>query len=327
MDTKTILVTGIGGNVGQGILRNIKNLDFSIKLIGCDISSFTAGNHLCDKTYQVPYAYEENYLTEISKIVKEQKVDMIIPSTDYEIYYLGLCKGKLDTFILASDPEISKQFLDKYLTWKLFDKHDIPFAKSWLPKEYDNSEKEVIAKPRKGRGSRGIIINPKNISRLGDDYMIQKLYNGKEVTTAVYVNKKQEIHGVCSMERTLENGTTSKIILNNSYDDKLKEIAEEIVKLKGVIGSFNIQSIIDSTSQVYPFEINCRISGTNSIRHNLGFQDVKYAVQEYLYDISPDDVNIKNPKAVAIRILMDIIYPEATSFEDLNDNSFKHFIY
>jgi len=327
MDAKTVLVTGIGGNVGQGILRNIRDLGFAISLIGCDISSFTPGNHLCDKTYKVPYAYADDYILEIQKIVDSCKVDMIIPSTDYEIYYLGKHKEEINAFILASDPEISKQFLDKYATYTLFKKQHIPFSKSWIPKEYDHSEDEIIAKPREGRGSRGIVRNPEDCAVFGEEYMIQKLHKGIEVTTAVYVNKQQKVHGICSMERTLEHGTTSKIMLNDTYDTALLAIAEKIVALGGVIGSFNIQSIIDDQSQIHPFEINGRISGTNSIRHNLGFQDVKYALQEYLYDEAPDPVNITNGKAIAVRILMDVIYPEATSFETLNNSSSKHHIY
>ncbi len=327
MATKTVLVTGIGGNVGQGILRNIRNLDYDIQIIGCDIASFTAGSHLCDKTYVVPYSYERNYTAEIQKIIANCNVDLIIPSTDYEVYYLGLFKAELNAFVLASDAHISKQFLDKYATYKLFEKEGIPFAKSWLPEEYSNSEQEIIAKPREGRGSRGIIVNPNDISVFGEDYMIQKLHKGIEVTTAVYVNKAQEVHGICSMERTLENGTTSKIIVNNTYDKKLRGIAKMIADLDGVRGNFNIQSIIDDSGSIHPFEINCRISGTNSIRHNIGFQDVKYALQEYLYNQKPDPVNITNPKAIAVRILMDVIYPDATTFETLNNKSSKHFIY
>ena len=62
MEKRTVLVTGIGGNVGQGILRNIISLNLPIKLVGIDIASFTPGNHLCDVTYKVPYSYDENYI-------------------------------------------------------------------------------------------------------------------------------------------------------------------------------------------------------------------------------------------------------------------------
>ena len=327
MDKKTVLVTGIGGNVGQGILRNIIDLKYNIRLVGCDIESFSAGNHLCDKTFKVPYAYENNYINNINSIIKECKVDLVIPSTDYEVYYLALNRNEISAQVVASDAKISEQLLDKYLTYQLFSKHNIPFAKSWLIKDYNQSVNSIIAKPRKGRGSRGIIINPDRIDNLDDTYLIQELHKGIEITTSVYINRYNKVHGICSMERKLSHGTTSQIIMNNKYDSIFLAIANKIADLDGIKGSINIQSIVDNKGRVFPFEINCRISGTNSIRHNLGFQDVKYVLQEYLFDEDPDPVNIKNNKAIAVRILMDVIYPNAKSFEELNNNSVKHIIF
>lgn len=326
MDAKTVLVTGIGGNVGQGILRNIRSLDLPVKVLGCDIASFTPGNHLCEKVFKVPYSYEEGFIPKIREIVEAEKVDMIIPSTDYEVFYLASHRSEINSIILASDADITEKFLDKYLTYQLFQKHDIPFAKSWLPKDYDNTEEAIIAKPRKGRGSRGIIKNAQNVSGLGDDYMVQPMYEGIEITTAIYFNKSGAVHGIFSLERELTNGTTSKTIVNNQYNDQFEEMGSKMEKLVGIRGSINVQSIVDEQNAIFPFEINCRISGTNSIRHQLGFQDVKYAVQEYLFNQAPDPVDVKKGKGVATRILMDVIYPEASGFDGI-DNSSKHIIY
>ena len=52
MEKKTVLVTGIGGNVGQGIIRNIHSYDPSIRVVGTNVTSFSAGNHLCDTVYK-----------------------------------------------------------------------------------------------------------------------------------------------------------------------------------------------------------------------------------------------------------------------------------
>ena len=325
MEKRTVLVTGIGGNVGQGILRNIISLNLPIRLIGIDVSSFTAGNHLCDNTYLVPYSYTENYIPTIQTIIAEEKVDLIIPSTDYEVYYLSKNKEKLNAFVLASDCNTAKIYLDKFETYNYLNKNNIPFAKSWIPDEYDFSEKEIIAKPREGRGSRGILLNPEKPSELPKDYMIQPLYKGIEITTAVYVNKEQKLHGLFTMERSLTNGTTTESKVVFDYDNEIKSIAQKMIDLGGLLGSFNIQSIVTENKEIIPFEINCRISGTNSIRHNLGFQDVKYGVQEYLLNIIPDQ---PNPVfGIATRILMDVIYPNCAEFETLNNNKLAHFIY
>ena len=133
MERKTILVTGIGGNVAQGVLRNILSLNLDINIIGVDISGFTPGNHLCDHTYVVPYAYDEQYIPTIKNIIEKEKVDVVIPTTDYEVYYLALNKSVLSTTIAASDADTAKVYLDKYLTYQHHQKLQISFAQSWLP--------------------------------------------------------------------------------------------------------------------------------------------------------------------------------------------------
>lgn len=325
MENKTVLVTGIGGNVAQGILRNIHSLKQPIRIIGTDIAEFTSGNHLCDATHKVPYAFDDTYIPLIMRIVESEKVDLVIPSTDYEVYYLALHRKKLSATVLASSSATAKMYLDKYETYQYFSKNQIPFAKSWTPKEYDFSEKEIFAKPREGRGSRGVLINPSDPKSLPDNYIIQPLLEGVEITTAAYANKEGKLHGIFTMQRSLTNGTTteSKVVFN--YDKTMTDIAEKMIALGGLIGSFNIQSIVTRSGEIIPFEVNCRISGTNSIRHNLGFQDVKYAVQEYLFNQLPD---APTPiEGVATRILMDVIYPNTFDFSEVYNKSTKHIIY
>ena len=76
------------------------------------------------------------------------------------------------------------------------------------------------------------------------------------------------------MTRTLESGATTYCKVIRDYDDTLTNIAENITRNTDMVGSFNIQSIVDDNNMVHPFEINCRISGTNSIRSHFGFKDV-----------------------------------------------------
>lgn len=325
MEKKTVLVTGTGGNVGQGVLRNILSLGLDIRIIGTDISAFTAGNHLCDATYAVPYSYDESYVPAIRKIVDTEKVDLIIPTTDYEIYYLSLHQNSINAVVAASDAGIAQKYLDKYLTFQHHESLGIPFAKSWLPKDYDHSEANIILKPREGRGSRGILINPVNPESFGDDCMIQPLHKGREITTAFYVKKDGTLHGLFTMERELSNGATSKSKVVREFDREIEKILLKMIASGGLKGSLNLQSIVDSGNNIIPFEVNCRISGTNSIRHNLGFQDVKYTLQEYLYHQEPDAVH--TIEGIAIRLLYDVIYPNASDENSLGNNQCGHIVY
>lgn len=325
MDSKVVLVTGIGGNVGQGIIRNIRETKFPIRIIGCNISEFSAGNHLCDYSYTTPYAYDQEYISRIIEIVVKEKVDLIIPSTDYEVYYLAVNKDDIPCEIAVSSADTAGIYLDKYKTFLHFRLHDIPFSESFLPSNYSGKYENIILKPREGRGSRGISVNPANWKNYSDEYMIQKLHVGKEITTAFYVDKAKRLHGFITLERQLANGATNECRVNFDFDEGLRNILLKLIKNTDIRGSANLQSIVDDEGNIHPFEVNCRISGTNSIRSNFGFEDVKYTLEEYLYKIEPSIPAIK--PGVAVRIMMDIIYPNKSDTSKLNNNKAEHYIF
>lgn len=320
---KTILVTGIGGNVGQGVLRNIRNLKQKITLIGTDVSDMTAGSFLCDRSYQVSYSWDEKYVSEIKKICFKESVDLIIPATDFELWYLKKDQLNLPQ-IVGVNSETAEIFLDKYLTYKAFKKKNIPFAESYLPSEFKKKWKQLVVKPRQGRGSRDVFINPINLDGFDDNFLIQKLLLGEEITTAFYVTKDKRILGSITFRRILYHGMTFRCEVVSRYNPGLNKIIKLMCDNFDIKGPCNIQSIVNNDGQIMPFEINCRISGTNSIRSQFGFEDVKYIVQEYLFNQIPKKPQIT--KGAALRMMMDVIYP-GVSLKKVSKNPKKGYIY
>ena len=320
---KTLLVTGIGGNVAQGIIRTIRHLYPKFKVIGTNAKFVSAGNFLCDEVIEVPMSYADNYIDKMIEICNHHDVDLIIPATDYETYYLAKNRDLLPT-VACSDDTTSEIFLKKSLTHQVFKKHGIPFASTDFPSKYKGEFKNIIVKPDEGRGSSGIHINPDNLYTFDDSYIIQELIVGTEITTAFYVTKSNELLGQITMVRHLHNGTTvlSEVVMK--YDHKMTDILQKIIRVIPIKGSCNIQCIVSESGEIIPFEINGRISGTNSIRANFGFEDVKYTLQEYLLNEVPDKPIIK--KGSAARILMDIIYPDI-SISEISNNSNTSYIY
>ena len=326
MEKKVVLVTGIGGNVGQGIIRNITKTGFPIKVIGCNVTDFSAGNHLCEVFYKVPYAMDDSYIDTINAIVTQENVDLIIPSTDYEVYYLSKYRAELKCKAVVSELDTTERYLDKYISYTYHNAHQLPFAPSYLPSTYPvGLFKDIILKPREGRGSRGIHINPIDIHTFSDEYMVQQLVNGKEITTAFYVNNQKELHGFINLERKLDNGATNECFVNRNYDETLEIILKQIIAKNNFVGSANLQSIVTDSGEIIPFEINCRISGTNSIRSNFGFEDVRYTLEEHLYNLPASIPNII--EGAAVRIMMDVIYPNKGDINSLKDKSSEHYIF
>ncbi|MEC5147449.1 hypothetical protein [Chitinophaga sp. 212800010-3] len=326
MDRKRIIVTGIGGNVGQGIVRNIRKEAYDIHITGTNTTSFSGGNHLCDIVYQVPFAYTDDYIPELNRIIANEGIDLIIPSTDYEVYYLALHRDRLNAPVAVSGVGSAEIYLDKYLSFLQHQKFNIPFANSILPSAYTGQFEKFILKPRKGRGSRGLHFNPPSWAGFSDEeYMVQELHAGEEITTAFYVTRNGELHGHITLLRHLDNGATNQCKVVFEHDEKLTAILEDIIRHSDIRGAANLQSIVTSDGKIHPFELNCRISGTNSIRSNFGFDDVNYTIQEYLYNTVPDKPVIKG--GVAVRILMDVIYPDQTEFSAALNRSSVFYIF
>lgn len=325
MEEKTILVTGIGGNVGQGIIKNIRSLDRQFRIIGTNTLPMSSGNHMVNKFYEVPYAIDEsNFLNSIRDIIEKEKVDLIIPSTDYEMFVLS--NSILENVLIASSGKnASSIYLDKYDSFLHHQLFDIPFASSSLPSNYTGEYQNAIAKPRKGRGARGLIFDFKNEVKLDDEeYLIQELHQGREITIAVYVSYiTNKLHGFIALERELANGATAYCKVVTEFDEEINLMLDKIVSSIDVKGSFNVQCIFSETlKKLVPFEINCRISGTNSIRSSFGFNDVAYMVNELLFRSPLKKIELI--KGSAYRMLSDVIYLSNDLKGNMDDN-FKLF--
>lgn len=320
---KTIIVTGVGGIVGQGILRNLADLALEIRIIGTNILQVSAGNYLCEKVVEVPFANHENYIPQMIELCSTENVDLVIPSTDYEVYYLSANRHLFQCSIAVADSVVTKFCLDKYLNFKAFERYNIPFAKSFLPSAFNDQLKEIVVKPREGRGSRDIYIKPSEPAKFDDSFVVQEYLEGTEITTTFYVTRSGELLGLITFLRELESGSTARAEVVFDYDAELEKIIRMMITQYSFRGSCNIQSKVTKFG-IVPFEINCRVSGTNSIRSQFGFTDVAYLVKEYLLGEDLEKPVIS--KGSAIRVMLDIIYP-GKSLAEIDNKADKFYIH
>jgi carbamoyl-phosphate synthase large subunit len=257
------------------------------------------------------------------EVCEREEVDLVIPATDFEVYHLGLAADRLPP-VLASGPDVAQVFLDKHLTAMTFERLGIAFARSCLPSDYDGSFASTVIKPRKGRGSRDVHVDPPSPRDFPDTFIVQERAVGREATCAFYVRHGGELHGLIVLERWLENGTTVACTVLRDEEPVFARIVNQIIEAFAIKGPCNVQAIIRDDGTVVPFEINCRFSGTASIRHHLGFPDIEFAVDEVLRHRRPSPPNVRPGSAV--RLLLDVIYPGA-SLDDIGLTSPASFVF
>ena len=290
------LVSAISGNLGQSFSRLIRSYYCNVNIIGIDSINPLQGYGLCNKIIKVPFASEQNYIDCILDIVYQNEINLIIPCNDFEAEALN-SNAYLYSKTLATKYNSNSNIFDKYLCFKEFEKYQIDFCNSYLPSNYTSYLENIIVKPRRGSGSKGVIKNPTNLFDFDDNYMIQEYKKGLELTIPFYVNLNQKLLGFLPL---IKFGTAP----NNSYqtyfkfNEVLRNIILKIIQAFDLKGPCNLQCIINDDG-IYPFEMNLRYSGSIDIQDQLGFDILKIGINEYISNEEYTDIPIiKNGFAI-----------------------------
>ncbi len=312
---KKALITGIGGDIGQSVAKCLKDIGYDIDLIGCDVDSYSAGKKLCEKFFQSPWAIEtEEYLNFIQKLIDEEGVNYVFPTTESEIEFYDKYQDyfrnkKLTIFI--NDSNIIKTFLDKYETVNFLRSNKLPYPKTYTIETYNGELSfPVLLKQRKGCGGKGLkIINDEDefvfFKRKMKDAIVQEIIGSpdEEYTVGVFSTSK-EVYSI-SFKRVLGYGSLTKVA-QLVYDDEIKVIAERVANACSLKGVLNIQLRKRYEGNYVPFEINPRISSTVYLRHFFGFQDVKWWID--LIENRPIEYKLKYRSGIAVRSIEEVFF-------------------
>jgi len=277
-----VLVTGIGGDIGQSVLKCLKDINCNYHLIGCDVDSFAAGRELVEKFYQAPLVKDsERYFDFVTKIFDEEDIVYVFPITEVEIEFFDKYRDYFkNVTVFINKHDIIVTFLDKHETVEFLKCNNLAYPKTYLIENYDNElEYPFLLKPRKGCGSKGLLVvnDAEEFNYLRErtkNYIVQEIAGAEdeEYTATVFSTGKQ-IHSIV-FKRSLGYGSLSKVA-QLIQDEQIQTLAGEIAIAASLEGSLNIQCRKTDSGYI-PFEVNPRFSSTVYTRHFFGFQDVKW---------------------------------------------------
>lgn len=282
--SKVILITGIGGDISQGVATILKENKPDFHLIGVDIHSQHGGHLLVDSYLEVPKANAFDYLDKINEIIKIYSVDIIIPMTEAELEVTNqLPELAFGVKWITAGHQVVKVGLDKLETMHALKELEIPVPWTKTVSEGLPINYPCILKNRSGSGSRAVftLFNNEEANYLAKQYpdaIFQELLEPaeREVTCAVYRRRDGDVTSLL-MLRKLTGGFTgwAKVI----KDEETFRMCERIAQGLNLHGSMNIQlRLTEKGPRV--FEINPRFSSTVLMRHRLGFSDLLWAVDE-----------------------------------------------
>lgn len=297
---RKVLVTGCGGDIGLAVGRILQEEKAADSVIGCDMQEDHAGRIFFDRCFVAERATAPNYTDSLLQIVEEEKVDLVVPTSEPELrtLYANDFFGQRDLFLTANLKAMEIGF-DKYKTAEFLRENKLPYPWTRVAATEAPLEFPCILKSRTGCGS-------KNVQRLTEeDYNNRGSYSeddifqefiaedDEEYTCGLFRSASGEIRTII-LRRKLRGGLTGSGVVeeNAAVRELLCALAEKL----DLLGSINVQLQIRDEIP-YVFEINPRFSSTVRFRHKLGFSDVLWSIQDYCGESLPAYV----PAAEGIR--------------------------
>ncbi|MDE6298307.1 MAG: hypothetical protein K2M10_01485, partial [Muribaculaceae bacterium] len=153
----TILFLGGGRRVSLAELlkRSGKNIGCEVEIVSYELISEVPVSLVGRVIKGLPFS-DPDVVDDIVRVVKENDVDIILPFVNGAIEIASICRERLPkVFVPVTDFNNASRLFDKVEAAAVFKEAGLP-----IPRTYSglSAKMPAIAKPRKGRSSRGIQI-------------------------------------------------------------------------------------------------------------------------------------------------------------------------
>lgn len=283
----TVLVTATGGPAGLAAVRSLLKVG-NFKIVSVDADPFAPGLYLTEvKSYTVPFANEEKYITRLLRVCKKEKVEVVLPCSDEEILKLSKHKQFFSSKgiqLPIADYSFIAKASDKWKMLEAISKSDIRVPKTFSPyalDEFENAIKKtgfpLVIRPRISRGARGVTycenkdeakFTFKLLRKNYGKVIIQEFIPGKSGSVFVVQTLWNHQHKLCAcavMQKLRERPPTGGVATAGKavHDDNLRDLGASIVERLGAwVGPAGIEfKVNELDGQPYVMEVNPRLQG------------------------------------------------------------------
>jgi carbamoyl-phosphate synthase large subunit len=303
MDARTprVLITGVGSNIGQGIVKALR-LEFpAARVVGTDANPTAGGFYACDAAFLLPRANDPEYGAALERVMLAESIELVLSGSHFEPPVLARLRPALEAAtgaaVLVSPPDVVDTCVDKWRTVeRLRAARGCRWPRTLLGEnasaaELDDFARDVglplVVKPRDGQGSRDLHI-VKSLAALAATVaatpraLVQEHLGSddEEYTVAILSDEIGRVQALTAMRRVLAAGTT--VLAETGHFAEIEAEAARIAAALGLRGPSNVQLRRTERGPV-AFEVNPRFSGTTALRALAGWNDVAAAVRHFLY--------------------------------------------
>jgi carbamoyl-phosphate synthase large subunit len=294
----TIVVTGVGGPLGQAEIKAARCSSLPLRIVGTDRFELSVGLSWVDKAVLLPDCRDaEAYLDRMCEVCAQECAAALLPGSDSELELLSEHAARIldqsGTRVIASRPEALRIALDKLETCEFLKQHGLACPASRPLYKLEDVEAlaeergfPLFVKPRRGSGSRGTTLlrgidDARRLDFHEQDLIVQEYVGSEEeeYTTASFTDRHGQPIGSIGFRRELIAGNTYRAWVTRNEAIHHETLA--VVRALRPTGPCNVQMRLTATGPV-TFEINPRFSGTTAMRAHFGYNEVEMALRSYV---------------------------------------------
>lgn len=239
-----------------------------------------------DNRHVIPLAQDAGFAKVVTSLCSELGVDLLIPGVDEELPIMAAISRAVPAMkILAPDLAFIAQMGDKLSMIRALEAAGLTTPWTFQANDLATALFPAIAKPRNGRGSRGVrvIASEAELDAYlllegldAENVILQELGYGTEYTVQMIADSHGVLRAVVPVEVGLKRGITlrAKTVENPVVDAACRAIHAAYP----TAGCYNIQLILTDDGRVLPFEINPRISTTFCLSVAAGVDPIAIAM-------------------------------------------------
>ena len=297
-DSPRVAVTGVGSNIGQGVVKALRLAYPEAYVVGTDAKPRSVGFFACDAGEVLPHSRLPEYGERVRELLERHAIDLLLIASHAETLPLSRLRGELEegtgAKVVVSSTATVEAAIDKYRTVEVLAAAGCNAPCSTVSRERAELEAfaaavgfPLIVKPRGGQGSRGVSLVDDLPSLVAawqaePEALVQEHVGdlGQEYTAAAWTDRDGELKGVVTMRRELDAGTT--VLAEFGAFPRVRREVERVVAALEPRGPINVQLRLAERGAV-TFEVNPRFSGTTALRALAGWNDVAATVDSFHY--------------------------------------------
>ena len=225
---------------------------------------------LSDKYFQLPPINDPVYYDYMLKLLKEEKIDIIVPLIDFDLEIFSSDNPdllKLNILSTAPDAKTMGTAKSKSKISELLANNGIPVPKQYVQGDID-PEKAYFVKPDAGFGSKGAtILKGKDID-FSEKIIVQEILQHPEITIEIF-KKDNFLASLCRERLEVKSGVCTKARF--FYDKGLEEIIHRIDALLPLPLASCIQFMKNDNQEWRLTDLNMRLGAGTALSSTAGF--------------------------------------------------------